>query len=57
MENVINVAVPGGEAHCSYCDSPDLVPYKVKYWKCQDCGRIVVKPIIVPSNAPTNETV
>ena len=44
-----NVAVPGGEAYCSYCASPNLVPYMVKYWKCQDCGRIVIHPIITPT--------
>lgn len=48
-EQTTNVAVPGGEAYCSYCASPNLVPYKVKYYKCQDCGRMVIKPIIQPT--------
>jgi DNA-directed RNA polymerase subunit RPC12/RpoP len=34
--------------HCSYCDSVDLIPYMVKYYKCLDCGRIVIKPIVMP---------
>ena len=37
-----------GAMYCSYCDSLNLVPYAVKYYKCQDCGRIVVRPIIMP---------
>lgn len=46
-----------GKLYCSYCGSDQLVPYKVKYWKCQDCGRVVITPIIMPSNAPANEPV
>lgn len=42
---------------CSYCGSADLTPYMVKYYKCGDCGRIVIKPIIIPLSTPTTETI
>jgi len=42
--------------YCSYCGSDQLVVYKVKYWKCLDCGRIVITPIIIPESTTAVET-
>jgi DNA-directed RNA polymerase subunit RPC12/RpoP len=42
---------------CSYCGSSDLIPYMIKYYKCNDCGRIVVSPIIVPDAVIAEEVV
>ena len=40
---------------CPYCDSTQLVPFHVKYYKCQECGHIVITPVIV-SDAVKPET-
>lgn len=39
-----------GTPYCSYCGNPNLAPFMIKYYKCQNCGRIVTNPIIVPDS-------
>jgi len=34
--------------HCPYCDSANIEPYMVRYYKCLDCGRVFRTPVIQP---------
>ena len=40
--------------YCQYCGSVNLSVYKVvsgkTYYKCGECGRIVVTPIVIPDS-------
>lgn len=43
--------------YCPYCGGTNLIPHPTwpKYWKCLDCGRLVIKPGVIPDAAVAQE--
>ena len=45
--------------YCQNCGSPNIEVYKVikdkTYYKCKDCKRIVVTPIVMPDSVNESE--